>query len=54
MTSFSVLWEEQGEGMRMERQDSGMTPKVFGLDDCTHGRRRFGMGHELIANHSEF
>lgn len=23
--------------VRKERQDSGMTPKVFGLDDCTLG-----------------
>lgn len=40
--------------MRKERQDSGMTPKVFGLDDCTHGRWRFGVGDKLTAKHPGF
>lgn len=40
--------------VRKERQDSGMTPKVFGLDDCTLGRWRFRVGDKLTAKHPGF
>lgn len=31
-----------------------MTPKIFVLDDCAHGRQIFGRGDQLTAKNSGF